>query len=153
MNDKNLAELKTYLDGRFKEQNRELKAYVDDRFKEQNRGLDKRFAVVDARFDEQRAYMDSRFDAMQKQMNDRFDAQRNYLEARFDIVDRDLRELRANVTDMHEKFSVLQSAVDHYVLRAEVLAEEQAVIKHQMTRFEQHLKLVAEKVGVELDYA
>jgi predicted nucleic acid-binding Zn-ribbon protein len=135
MNDKSLAELKAYLDGRFDVQNRELRTHMD------------------ARFDAQRTYIDGRFEGTEKHISDRFDMQRNYLEARFDIVEREIRELRADVTDMHGKFSALQSAVDHYVLRAEVLADEQLVIKHQMDRFERQLKTISEKVGVELDYA
>jgi hypothetical protein len=69
------------------------------------------------------------------------------------VVSSEVRELRGDIEDLHGKFSELQSAVDHYVVRAERLADEQLVIKHQMDRHERWLKQLAKKTGAQLDYA
>lgn len=76
-----------------------------------------------------------------------------YMDRRFDVVEAQIREVRDDVTDLHGKFSELQSAVDHYVVRAERLADEQLVMQHQMDRHERWFKQLAEKTGVELDFA
>jgi len=121
MNDKQFAEFKAYLDGRFDQQWQQ----IDARFAAQSREL--------------KVYVDERFDREHK-----------YIEIRFDTVDRDIRELRAEVLDMHKKFSVLQSAVDGYVLRVEDQGQELTVMKHQMDRYARHIQLIAEKIGLEL---
>jgi hypothetical protein len=94
--------------------------------------------------------MEQRFAEMDQHITERLDSQWDYMEARFNILDRKIGEVRAEITDLHQKFSVLQSAVDGFVLQVEQRREEQVVLRYKMNAIERNLNLVAEAAGIKL---
>jgi chromosome segregation ATPase len=96
--------------------------------------------------------MEQRFAEMDQHITERLDSQWDYMEARFNILDRKIGEVRAEITDLHQKFSVLQSAVDGFVLQVEQRREEQVVLRYKMNAIERNLNLVAEAAGIKLDW-
>lgn len=53
---------------------------------------------------------------------------------------------------LREDFSHLQTAVDAYAQRADAYFQEMVMLSHKVDRHEKWIKLLAEKLGVKLEY-
>lgn len=91
--------------------------------------------------------------ALRQDMDANFEKQQRHIDNRFNVVEKQIHELRTDVVDMHSKFSGLQSSVDHYVVRAERLADEQLAMVSAMRRYERWFKQLAEATEVKLESA
>ncbi len=74
-----------------------------------------------------------------------------YLSQRFDKVDSAidyLKESKADKSDVNN----LMNAVDAYAKRADTYFQEMVMLSHKVDRHEKWLHLVAEKLGIKLEY-
>jgi len=71
-----------------------------------------------------------------------------YMESRFATKDE-----FANFKDEYKKdFSDLQKSVDAYAVKADKYLQETTMLGHQNSRYEKWFHLLAEKLGIKLEY-
>ena len=82
-----------------------------------------------------------------------------YLDKKFDSVDakfidsqEEIKDLRQDVNDLRESIQALTISVDRLVGAMSNLKTEYAAITNQINRHEKWLNLVAEKLGIKLEY-
>ena len=63
----------------------------------------------------------------------------------------DLKEALGNLTTKDD-FNVLLNAVDAYAKKADTYFQEMVMLSHKVDRHEKWLHLVAEKLGIKLEY-
>jgi len=68
-----------------------------------------------------------------------------YLDKKFGKVDSDFKELKEN-------FDLLQKSVDAYAVKADKYFQEMTMLAQKVDRHEKWLHLVAEKLGIKLEY-
>jgi len=104
---------------------------MDKDFSELTEYLSQKFDKIDERFDE----FDERFDELPKIF----------------ATKEDLKEALENITTKDD-FNVLMSAVDAYAKKADTYFQEMVMLSHKVDRHEKWLNLVAEKLGIKLEY-
>ncbi len=114
--------------------NKELIEYLDKKFTgidERFEGVDKKFVSIDKRFDE----VDNKFDRL-------FDV--------FATKD-DIQEIRKEMMTQNDKHQLLMST-DNYARKADTFYQELVMLSHQHNRHEKWIQILAEKLGVKLEY-
>jgi len=104
---------------------------MDKDFSELTEYLSQKFDKIDERFDE----FDERFDELPKIF----------------ATKEDLKEALENITTKDD-FNVLMSAVDAYAKKADTYFQEMVMLSHKVDRHEKWLHLVAERLGIKLEY-
>lgn len=88
-----------------------------------------------------------------------------YLDQKFGGINKDFAELKTQVFDLDEKIKDLQEnksdkkdinnlldSVDAYAVRADKYFQEMVMLTHKVDRHEKWIHLMAEKLGIKLEY-
>ena len=74
-----------------------------------------------------------------------------YLDEKFTGVDKKLDYLMENKADKSD-VDTLKSALDAYALKADTYFQEMVMLSHKVDRHEKWFHIMAEKLGVKLEY-
>lgn len=74
-----------------------------------------------------------------------------YLSQRFDKIDSAVDYLKENKADKSD-VNNLMNAVDAYAKKADTYFQEMVMLSHKIDRHEKWFHLVAEKLGIKLEY-
>lgn len=97
--------------------------------------------------------MDKDLSELTEYLSQKFDK----IDGRFDELSKifatkeDLKEALESITTKDD-FSVLMNAVDAYAKKADTYFQEMVMLSHKVDRHEKWLHLVAEKLGIKLEY-
>lgn len=118
---------------------------IDKRFD----GIDKKFIRIDERFDG----IDKRFDNFGKEVGERFNEVDNKFDRLFDVfaAEDDFLEIRKEMMTQNDKHQLLMS-IDNYARKADTFYQELVMLSHQHNRHEKWILMLAEKLGVKLEY-
>jgi len=82
---------------------------------------------------------------------DKVDTDIDYLKGKIDEMDSDITDLKENKADKTDIDNLL-NAVDAYAKKADSYFQEMVMLSHKVDRHEKWLHLVAEKLGIKLEY-
>ncbi len=69
-----------------------------------------------------------------------------------EYLDKEFGEVRGDIKELKENFNLLQSSVDAYAVKADKYFQEMVMLSHKVDRHEKWIHLMAEKLGIKLDY-
>jgi len=104
--------------------------------------------------------MDKNLSELIQYLDDKFvgiDERFTGIDKRFDEISRifatkeDLKEALENITTKDD-FNALMNSVDAYAKKADTYFQEMVMLSHKVDRHEKWFHLVAEKLGIKLEY-
>ena len=89
---------------------------------------------------------------MDKELTQYLDKKFDSVDAKFIDLQEEIKDLRQDVNGLRESIQALTISVDRLVGAVSNLKTEYAAITNQINRHEKWLNLVAEKLGIKLEY-
>jgi len=82
---------------------------------------------------------------------DKVDTDIDYLKGKIDEMDSDITDFKENKADKTDIDNLL-NAVDAYAKKADTFFQEMVMLSHKVDRHEKWFHLIAEKLGIKLEY-